>query len=304
MPGHGSRPTVFGGGWAIPLVLALVTVAVFLPTLGNGFVNWDDPEALVDNPHYRGLGWPQLRWVLTNFLMGHYSPLAWITFALDYLLWGMNPAGYHFTSLVLHVASTLLFYVVAWRLLQAAAPGAAEAGLEVRLFGGVAALLFAIHPLRVESVAWASARRDVLCGLFFLAAVLAYLRAVETPDVSRRRQWQAASLGAFVAALLSKATAMPLPAVLLLLDLYPLRRLPVVGWRRLLVEKIPYGVVVGASAVVATIAKTHADWVAETHGFGTRLAIAEYGLMFYPCRRCTGGWGRRTCWRGASCFRR
>ena len=270
------------GGWAIPLVLALVTVAVFLPALENGFVNWDDPQALVDNPHYRGLGWTQLRWVLTTFLMGHYSPLAWFTFAVDYLLWGMNPAGYHFTSLLLHVANAVLFYFVARRLLRAAAPGAADAGPEMRLFGGVAALLFAIHPLRVESVAWASDRRDVLCGFFFLAAVLAYLRAVETADVGRRRRWQAASLGAFVAALLSKATAMPLPAVLLLLDLYPLRRLQVVGWRRLVVEKMPYGVLVGASAVVATIAKTHADWAMEAHGLGTRLAIAGYGLMFYP----------------------
>lgn len=279
---HGSQPTAFGGGWAIPLAVAAVTAAVFAPTLGNGFVNWDDPQTLVDNPHLRGLGWTQLRWALTTFLMGHYSPLLWMSFGLDYLLWGMNPAGYHLTSLLLHVANAVLFCFVALRLLRAAAPGAAEAGPELRLFAGVAALLFAIHPLRVETVAWASDRRDVLCGVFFLAAVLAYLRAVETADVTRRRLWQAASLGAFVAALLSKATVMPLPAGLLLLDLYPLRRLQGVGWRRLLVEKVPYGVLVGASAVVATIAKTHADWVAEAHGLGTRLAIAGYGLMFYP----------------------
>src|SRR3990172_2175525 len=94
----------------------------------------------------------------------------------------MNPAGYHFTSLLLHVANAVLFSFVARRLLRAAAPGGADAGPEMRLFGGVAALLFAIHPLRVESVAWASDRRGVLGGVFFLAAVLAYLRAVEAAD--------------------------------------------------------------------------------------------------------------------------
>src|SRR3989304_1400959 len=115
---HGPTRTACGGGGAIPLAVAAVPAAVFAPTLGNGFVNWDDPQTLVDNPHFRGLGWTQLRWALTTFLMGHYSPLLWMSFGLDYLLWGMNPAGYHLTSLLLHVANAVLFCFVALRLLR------------------------------------------------------------------------------------------------------------------------------------------------------------------------------------------
>lgn len=266
------------GRWLIPLGLALVTAAAFLPTLDNGFTNWDDPKTLADNPYYRGLGSTQLHWMWTTFLMGHYIPLTWMTFGLDYIFWGMNPAGYHFTSLVLHVANAVLFYLVAARLLQLAAPEDAA----LRLGAGLAAVLFAVHPQRVESVAWATERRDVLCGLFFLLAVLAYLRAVQVSDVTRRRRWRAASLGAFTAALLSKASAMPLPAVLLLLDLYPLRRLGVVGWRRLLLEKAPYGVLGGAGALLGLITVTKSGAMAPGEEVWSRVAIAGYSLVFYP----------------------
>src|SRR2546425_3295138 len=91
--------------WLVPLLVALVTVTAFLPALQNQFVNWDDDKNFLDNPHYRGLGWSQLRWMLTTFHMGHYMPLTWMTLGLDYLLWGMNPVGYHLTSLLLHATN-------------------------------------------------------------------------------------------------------------------------------------------------------------------------------------------------------
>src|SRR5207244_12604400 len=81
--------------WLVPALIALVTFAAFLPTLHNQFVNWDDDENFLDNPHYRGLGWTQLRWMWTTLHLGHYIPLTWMTFGLDYRLWGMNPFGYH-----------------------------------------------------------------------------------------------------------------------------------------------------------------------------------------------------------------
>src|SRR5512147_13600 len=83
------------GQWLLPLALALVTFAGFSPALSNGFVNWDDDLMLVDNPHFRGLGWSQLRWMFTTFHNGHFQPLSWITLGADYLLWGMDPFGYH-----------------------------------------------------------------------------------------------------------------------------------------------------------------------------------------------------------------
>jgi len=101
----------------IPLALALVTFLVFLPALWNGFVEWDDYVNLYENEGYRGLTWPQIRWMFSTTLMGHWIPLTWLTFGLDYVIWEMNPAGYHLTSLVIFAANAAVFYFVALRLL-------------------------------------------------------------------------------------------------------------------------------------------------------------------------------------------
>src|SRR5207249_1788455 len=122
--------------------------AAFLPTLQNQFVNWDDDENFLDNPHYRGLGWTQLRWMWTTFHLGHYIPLTWMTFGLDYRLWGMNPFGYHLTSLLLHAANAVVFFFVVHRILTLALPSPSERGRALAVSAGFAALVFAIHPLR------------------------------------------------------------------------------------------------------------------------------------------------------------
>src|SRR5438445_271937 len=228
--------------WMVPAGIALVVIACFLPTLRNDFVLWDDDLNFTDNPSYRGLSWRQLRWMFTTVHGGHYQPLSWVTLGLDYTLWGMNPTGYHLTSLLLHAVNAVLFYYVVVALLRRAAvsasAGAAAAG----------ALFFAIHPLRVESVAWASERRDVLSGLFYLATVLAYLRMAAAEPSGGARRWYLVSLACFVLSLLSKAWGMTLPIVLLLLDVYPLRRAP-----RLL-EKAPYAVLALGAAALAFLA--------------------------------------------------
>src|SRR3989442_1997176 len=157
---------------------------------------------------------------------GHYMPLTWLTHGLDYVLWGMRPAGYHVMNVVLHALAAAAAYVVALRVLAAAV--APEPLGARRLAAAVAALLFAVHPLRVESVAWITERRDVLCGVFFLLAVDCYLRAVEGDTRPRRGlYWSAVGLAAL--ALLSQAMAGTLPPVLLLLYVYPVRRLG--AWR-------------------------------------------------------------------------
>ncbi|TMH83068.1 MAG: glycosyltransferase family 39 protein [Betaproteobacteria bacterium] len=199
------------------ILIAVVTLAAFLPALQNQFVNWDDADNFLGNPHYRGLGWSQLRWMWTTFHMGHWIPLTWMTLGLDYLLWGMNPFGYHLTSLVLHAANAIVFYFVAFRILGLALPDAGDRGRAgLALSAGFAALLFALHPLRVESVAWATERRDVLSGLFYLLTILVYLRACERGE--RGRGWYWGAIGLFACALLSKSMAVSLPVVLLILD--------------------------------------------------------------------------------------
>src|SRR5256885_4047314 len=184
--------------WLAPLLVVLFTLAAFLPTLQNQFVNWDDKDNFLDNPHYRGLAWTQPRWMWTTH-MGHYIPLTWMTLGLDYLLWGLNPVGYHLTSLVLHAANAVVFFFVVHRILTLALPSPAKRNHALAVSAGFAALLFAIHPLRVESVAWVTERRDVLSGLFYLFAILLYLRACE-PE-KRGREWYWLSVAAFVCAL-------------------------------------------------------------------------------------------------------
>src|SRR2546430_1064005 len=210
--------------WLVPLLVVLCTLAAFLPTLQNHFVNWDDDKNFLDNHHYRGLTWQQLSWMWTTHL-GHYIPLTWMTLGMDYLLWGMNPVGYHLTSLLLHAASAVVFYFVVVRILTLALPRLADRGHALVASAGFAALVSAIHPLRVESVAWVTERRDVLSGLFFLLTIFSYLRAADGGGAGRGR-WLVASVGFYALALAAKAVVVTLPLLLVVLDVYPLRRLP------------------------------------------------------------------------------
>ncbi len=270
------------------ILVALVTFSAFLPALQNQFVNWDDEETLSNNPHYRGLGWTQLRWMWSAFHLGHYVPLTWMTYGLDYLLWGMNPVGYHLTSLLLHTANAVALYFVALRLLGLALPGHfGRNGAGPYVTAALAALLFALHPLRVESVAWATERRDVLSGLFYLLTILAYLRAEERG--ARARGWYWASVGLCACALLSKSMAVSLPVVLVLLDIYPLGRLggPTGWWgpaaRRVYAEKIPFVLLAAAASFIAFLALSQLNNMAPLAalGVGQRLAISAYSLSFY-----------------------
>ena len=290
-PRSQSDPNGRLGVWVAVLV-AIVTFAVFLPALRNEFVNWDDDDLLVKNTHYQGLGWEQLRWMFTTFHLGHYQPLSWVTFGFDYLLWGTNPSGYHLTNIILHAANAVLFYFLSRRLMAIAMSGASDKkSWQLNLSAGFAALLFAIHPLRVESVAWATERRDVLSGLFFFATIYCYLRAVMSPQQpSFYRRWLGAAIVVYALSLLSKATAMTLPVVLVLLDVFPLRRLQggLLNWfkpqlRSVLWEKLPFFVLALIFAATALLAQhtTGALKPLQQYDVASRMGQAFYGLIFY-----------------------
>ncbi len=278
--------------WLAPLAVAAAACVPFLPSLDGVFLHWDDDVNFLANPHYRGLGWAHVRWMFTSTLLGHYIPLTWLSLAVNHALGGMDPWGYHLGNLLLHAVNAALVYLVARRLL-AAAPGRAPLPPRALAVGAaVAALLFAVHPLRVESVAWITERRDVLCGAFYLLAVLAYLRGVAGGGALVGR-WRWAALAAFAAALLSKAIAMTLPLTLLILDVYPLRRWAASpgtvegrSWRALVAEKAPFAVLAAAAAVGAVLAVDRgAGWTAyDDYGPGARAAMAAYSLWFHPSR--------------------
>ena len=261
---------------AAAILLAALVVAAFWPTLRNGWVDWDDAENYLANFHYRGLGPDQLLWAATTYHVGVYQPMSWVVCGAEYLLFGMDARGYHLFSLILHAVNSGLLFVLVRRLVSRGRPDLrAEAPGLLDLGALLATALFAVHPLRVEVVAWNSCQQYLLATFFSILAVLAYLRA----DPGRRRHagaWLAASWCLLMLGILSKAAAIGVAAALVVLDAYPLRRLGGgpgrwLGPRALWVwaEKVPFAAMAAYFSVLAVRAKNH------NH---TLMSISEYGL--------------------------
>jgi hypothetical protein len=279
--------------WLLAGVIAAVVFAAFIPALNAAFV-YDDLKNIVENSQYRGLGLTQLRWMFTTLHSGNYQPLSWVTLGLDYALWGKEPGGYHLTNLIVHCANAVLVYWLVLVLLRIRARsfGSTPAPVtgQARLGAAFAALLFAVHPLRAESVVWVTERRDVLSSLFLLITVLVYLNAHGAGTSRRTSRWMIAALVAYTLSLLSRAMGMTLPLILLVLDWYPLRRLPggCGRWmtrdvRGVWLEKIPFLVLALGAGIVALLAQhqSTATLSLVTHGAGARLAQSAFGLVFY-----------------------
>lgn len=272
----------------LPLLIVIIVLASFRPLIDNNFVNWDDPFFFTNNPHYRGLMLAQLRWMFTTLHMGTYQPFTWLTHGFVYTIWGMNPVAYHVGSLFFHTANALVLFLLVQSLLRAAWYDDTH-GDDGALYvaAAVGALFFAIHPLRVEAVAWATDRGQVLCTLFFLLAILAYVRMQTRKTLGGAwRGWYAMSIGCFTLSLLSGPAGITMPLVLLVLDIYPLRRLPRERKRaagiQLIVEKIPYLVVAASAALLVLLARQREAMVTLTeHGVAARIMQVFYGLWFY-----------------------
>ncbi len=273
---------------AMAAAAALITFLAFLPTIHNGWTNWDDTEVLLRNPHWRGFTVENLAWMATGTRMGHYQPLTWISYAFDHALWGVNSAGIHLGSLVLHSLSAGLLVAVLARLLRRMRiPGAAGDSWPLALACLAGALLWSLHPLRVEAVAWATGRRDVLSALLLLAASFAWLGGSWDGGGPAPRQRRLATAW-FLAAVLAKGQAFVFPVLLLVMDVLAFRRRRE-GERvaafaaRMLVEKIPMLAIAFASAVVSAAASrgSGAMLSLSTHGLAGRIVQAGYGMAFY-----------------------
>jgi len=257
---RGSPDLAAGVGSLAPLaVLTLATLAVYAPVLQFGFVNFDDPGYVSANPHLRGgLDRDGVVWAFTTGRTANWIPLTWLSYLLDVSLFGASPAGHHAVNVLLHVANVLLVFGVLRRL--GARPGTSF----------VVAAVFALHPLRVESVAWISERKDVLCAFFGLSTVLSWVWWTERGGAAR----YVATLLLFALGLMAKPMLVTLPCVLLLLDYWPLRRStlspgpPDAADRRrstgrLLLEKAPFFALAAASSVITVLVQHAAGAVAD-----------------------------------------
>jgi protein O-mannosyl-transferase len=263
----------------ICLALAVGTLAVYFPVLSNTFINYDDPDYIIDNTHVNGgLTWSGIVWAFQNSYAANWHPLTWISHMMDCQLFGIhNPAGHHLVSVLFHTANTVLLF-----LLLNMMTGAVWRSAFV-------AALFAWHPLHVESVAWASERKDVLSAFFWMLALIAYakyaMRKTERSLVSAF-----AFLGSgfywlawffFACGLMSKPMIVTLPFVLLLLDFWPLQRFKLSTVPRLVIEKIPFFVLMFASCAITLAVQQNARWSSASLPFSFRLANTLLSYVRY-----------------------
>lgn len=277
--------------------LAGITLAIYWPALHHEFLAYDDQQYVTENPHVQsGLNWPAVLWAFQSFYASNWHPLTWLSHMLDCQIYGLTPWGHHLTNVLIHLANTVLLFLVLRRLTGCLWPSAAVAAL------------FGWHPVHVESVAWIAERKDLLCALFWILTIGAYgsyTRAQaaagsnageELPDHPRvRSRWRAvgfycAALLCCALALLSKPMAVTLPLVLLLLDYWPLHRWQRGNYARLLVEKLPFLSLTVAACVLTLLAQRQSHSLVSVSSLPLArrvphalVAYAHYlGSTFYP----------------------
>jgi len=252
----------------IAVLLAAGVLVVYGQVGGFGFIRYDDELYVTANRHVqKGLGIEGIPWAFTSFEAGNWHPLTWLSLMLDHDLYGLNAGGYHWTNVILHLAAGLILF------------GALSGMTGSPWRSALAAGLFLVHPLHVESVAWVAERKDVLSGLFWMLGLWGYWRYAERPGWGRYG-WVALF---FVLGLMSKPMAVTLPLVLLLLDYWPLGRMGRVPLGRLVLEKVPLLVLSAASSVVTFIAQQQGEAVATLKSlpFADRLANALVSYVAY-----------------------
>ena len=271
----------------IGVLLGVATIALYSPVSRHAFLIFDDHDYVTANPHIReGLSWNTVKWAFSSTAVANWHPLTWLSHALDYQLFGLNPAGHHLDSVFIHALNAMLLFLLLTRLTKRAGPS---------LF---VAALFAVHPINVESVAWVAERKNVLSTLFFFLAIAAYTWYVQKPG--GRRYLLVAAL--FAAGLMAKPMVITLPAVLLLLDYWPLERIqnsqtrvagtPHFTLPKLLLEKVPLLFLSAASAWITVKAQRSGQAVRTLHQFSRSIRVentlVSYALylwkMLWPVR--------------------
>jgi protein O-mannosyl-transferase len=266
----------------ILLGLAVMTFGIYAQVIGHQFITLDDPTYIRENPNVnRGVTLAGLAWAFSTFDLANWHPLTWISHMIDCQLFGTNAGRHLLVNTLIHAANTLLIFYFLFRTTHARWPSA------------LVAALFALHPLHVESVAWASERKDTLSTFFGLLSLIAYVRYAGAPSISRYA-WVAITLAL---GLLAKPMLVTWPLVMLLLDYWPLRRLQRLGasdqlsvLRKFVVEKLPLFALVAVSMIITFLAQSHGGAVrtfaAAPAGFRFSNGVVSYAkyllLTFWP----------------------
>ncbi|MBV9762559.1 MAG: tetratricopeptide repeat protein [Acidobacteriaceae bacterium] len=264
------RPNSALAGIWIYLALFAITLAVYAPVRQFDFINYDDPEYVTSNPHVQqGISVHGIEWAATSRDAANWFPLTRVSHMLDAQLFGLDAGMHHLVNALLHALAALFVFEFLFRATRR------------RWAGAFVAFVFALHPFHVESVAWISERKDVLCALFWFVTLWLYTRYAERPEWRR----YLLVLFSFCLGLLSKPMIVTLPLVLLLLDVWPLRRAR--SWKRLILEKIPFAVMAAGAAVI-TYSAQQASRAVKAFPLGIRFenALVSYATyivkMFWP----------------------
>lgn len=249
----------------VVLGILAITFAIYVPSLSADFTNWDDPSYVMENPYIMSLSGENIQTMFTEPIAYNYHPLTMLSLAVNYQLSGLNPSSYHALNLILHLLNTFLVFVFIFML----------SGRKW-VVAAICALLFGIHPMHVESVAWIAERKDVLFGLFFIGGLITWLKYTALGKVN----WYVASLLLFVLSALSKPAAIPFPVVLILLDYYQNRSFD----KKAILDKIPFFIIAIIFGLLTLNAQTQDQAVVGDFGNFSiidRVFFAFYGTMMY-----------------------
>ena len=245
-------------------LILIIAFASFSPCLRNSFVNWDDNGYVSDNTTLKPFSLSSVKIIFTSFNLGHYHPLTMLSYALEYQFFKLNPFGYHLDNLILHLLNCLLVFWLIFIL------------SENIFISFLTAVLFGIHPLQVESVAWISERKNLLYAFFFLSAMLAYVFYIKS---NRELKYYFLGLVLFIFSLLAKSMAVTLPLVLLLVDYFLNRK---VG-KAMFLDKIPFFILSLVFGIIAIfgVYSSGALRHENSYGLASILIVAAHGVVFY-----------------------
>jgi len=272
-------------------VVSVLAFLVYLASLHNDFVMWDDDRYVYENSHLHPINAAFFKWAFFAFYSANWHPLTWISHALDYAAWGLNPLGHHLTNNILHAINTFIVVILvvklmnAWHYFSRQQNPSLQRSHEWSSLGiaAVTGLLFGLHPLHVESVAWISERKDLLCTAFFLLSTLAYTIYVGTESGLRSKHYILV-LFLFSLALLSKPMAVSLPAILLILDWHPFNRISSMkSFLSAFLEKLPLIALSLISSVLTVLAQKTGEAIQtfEVIPLSARVLVAARSLLSY-----------------------